>query len=496
MSSETGKEKAVVTVEREGEADLLTRILDKGKLARNEAQAQQAKDMIAEFVQELMQGQLVIKKDMESAINARIAEIDRLLSAQLNEIMHAEEFQKLEGSWRGLHHLVMNSETGTMLKIRVLNVSKKELLKDLERAVEFDQSALFKKVYEEEYGTFGGHPFGAMIGDYEFSNHPQDMSLLEKISGVAAAANAPFISAASPQLFGWDGYQDLTEVRDLAKIFDRTEFAKWRSFRESEDSRYVGLTLPRTLSRLPYGEETVPTETFQFKEDVTGKDHSKYLWSNAAYAFGTRLTEAFALYQWCAAIRGVEGGGLVQGLPTHTFQTDQGDVALKCPTEISITDRREKEFSDLGFIPLVHCKNTDYAAFFGAQSCQKAKKYDLDAANANARLSTQLQYIMAVSRFAHYIKAMMRDKIGSFMSRGECESFLNQWINQYVVTNDDVGPQVKAAHPLKEARIEVAEVPGKPGVYKAVAFLRPHFQLDELTVSLRLVAELPPSARG
>lgn len=496
MSTETGKEKAVVTVEQQGESDLLTRILDKGKLARNEIQAQQAKDMIGEFVQELMQGQLVISKNMESALNARIAEIDRLLSAQLNEIIHAEEFQKLEGSWRGLNHLVMNSETGTMLKIRVLNISKKELLKDLERAAEFDQSALFKKVYEEEYGTFGGQPFGAMIGDFEFTNHPQDMSLLEKISGVAAAANAPFISAASPQLFGWDSYQDLTEVRDLAKIFDRTEFAKWRSFRESEDSRYVGLTLPRTLARLPYGEETVPTETFHFQEDVTGKDHSKYLWSNAAYAFGTRLTEAFALYQWCAAIRGVEGGGLVQGLPTHTFKTDEGDVALKCPTEISITDRREKEFSDLGFIPLVHCKNTDYAAFFGAQSCQKAKKYDLDAANANARLSTQLQYIMAVSRFAHYIKAMMRDKIGSFMSRGECETFLNQWINQYVVTNDEVGPQVKAAHPLKEARIEVAEVAGKPGVYKAVAFLRPHFQLDELTVSLRLVAELPPSARA
>lgn len=496
MSSELNKQKGVVTVEQQGETDLLSRILDQGRLARNESQVQAAKDMIGEFVQEVMQGQLVVAKDMESAINARIAEIDRLVSAQLNEVMHAEEFQKLEGSWRGLNHLVMNSETGTMLKIRVLNCSKKDLLKDLEKAAEFDQSALFKKVYEEEFGTFGGQPFGAMIGDYEFSNHPQDMALLEKISGVAAAANAPFISAASPQLFGWDNYQDLTEVRDLAKIFDRTEFAKWRSFRESEDSRYVGLTLPRTLARLPYGEETEPTETFNFKEDVTGKDHSKYLWSNAAYAFGTRLTEAFAMYQWCAAIRGVEGGGLVQGLPTHTFQTDEGDVALKCPTEIAITDRREKEFSDLGFIPLVHCKNTDYAAFFGAQSAQKAKKYDQDAANANARLSTQLQYIMAVSRFAHYIKAMMRDKIGSFMSRGECESFLNQWIMQYVVANDNVGQAMKASHPLKEARIEVVEVPGKPGAYKAVAFLRPHFQLDELTVSLRLVAELPASARG
>ena len=494
-SKEVSKEKSVVTVEQQGESDLLTRILDQGRLARNEIQVQQAKDMIAEFVQEVMAGQLVVSKDMDTAINARISEIDRLVSAQLNEVMHAAEFQKLEGSWRGLHHLVMNSETGTMLKIRAFNVSKKDLLKDLERAAEFDQSALFKKIYEEEFDTCGGQPYGAMIGDYEFTNHPQDIALLEKISQVAAAANAPFVGAASPQLFGWDNYQDLTEVRDLAKIFDRTEFAKWRSFRESEDSRYVGLTLPRTLARMPYGKETVPTETFNFHEDVTGRDHNKYLWSNAAYAFGTRLTESFAKYQWCAAIRGVEGGGLVQGLPTHTFQTDEGDVALKCPTEIAITDRREKEFSDLGFIPLVHCKNTDYAAFFGAQSCQKAKKYDLDAANANARLSTQLQYMMAVSRFAHYLKAMMRDKIGSFMSRTECEQFLNQWINQYVLGGDLGGAELKARKPLSEASIEVSEVPGKPGVYRAVAFLKPHYQLDELTISLRLVAELPPPAR-
>ncbi len=495
MSSELSKDKSVVTVEQQGEGDLLARILDQGRLARSEVQVQQAKDMIAEFVQEVMQGQLVVTKDMETAINARIAEIDRLVSAQLNEIMHAEEFQKLEGSWRGLHHLVMNSETGTMLKIRVFNVAKKDLLKDLERAAEFDQSALFKKIYEEEFGMFGGHPYGAMVGDYEFSNHPQDIALLEKISQVAAAANAPFIGAASPQLFGWDNYQDLTEVRDLAKIFDRTEYAKWRSFRDSEDSRYVGLTLPRTLARLPYGKETVPTETFNFEEDVSGKEHNKYLWSNAAYSFGTRLTDAFAKYQWCASIRGVEGGGLVDSLPTHTFMTDEGDVALKCPTEIGITDRREKEFSDLGFIPLVHCKNTDYAAFFGAQSCQKAKKYDLDAANANARLSTQLQYMLAVSRFAHYLKAMMRDKIGSFMSRTECEQFLNQWINQYVLGGDLGGQELKARKPLSEARIEVSEVPGKPGAYRAVAFLKPHYQLDELTVSLRLVAELPQSAR-
>ena len=476
--------------------NLLERILGEGRLARDESQTERAKDMIGEFVQQVMQGSMVVSKNIETSINSRIAAIDQLVSAQLNEIMHAEEFQKLEASWRGLQHLVFESETGTMLKIRVLNSSKKDLLRDMERAPEFDQSALFKKIYEEEFGTFGGSPIGALIGDYEFSNHPQDISLLEKVSQVAAAAHAPFISAASPQLFGWDSFSDLQEVRDLAKIFDRTEYAKYRSFRESEDSRYVGLTLPHTLMRLPYGKETVPTETFNFEEDVDGTDHKKYLWGNAAYSFGTRMTESFAMYHWSVAIRGVEGGGLVQGLPTHTFRTDEGEVALKCPTEIAITDRREKEFSDLGFIPLVHCKGTDYAAFFGAQSMNKPVKYDSDAANANARLSTQLQYMMAVSRFAHYLKAMMRDKIGSFMSRTDCERFLNQWITNYVTADDNASPATKAQYPLREASVEVSEVPGKPGVYRAIAFLKPHFQLDELSVSLRLVAELPQSARN
>ncbi|MDQ3650040.1 MAG: type VI secretion system contractile sheath large subunit [Acidobacteriota bacterium] len=494
MSKEMAKPTSVTTEQQE-EGDLLTRILDEGRLARDKNQTEQAKDMIAEFVQQVMQGQMVVSKDMEATINARIAAIDKLVSLQLNEIMHAEDFQKLEASWRGLNHLVMNSETSTMLKLRVFNASKKEMAKDLEKAVEFDQSALFKKIYEEEFGSFGGAPYGALIGDYEFTNHPQDIALLTKISNVAASANAPFVAAAAPQLFGWDSFTQLSEVRDLAKIFERTEFAKYRSFRESEDSRYVGLCLPHTLMRLPYGADTVPTETFNFEENVDGRDHSKYLWGNAAYSFGTRLTESFSKYNWCAAIRGVEGGGLVQGLPTHTFKTDEGDVALKCPTEIAITDRREKEFADLGFIPLVHCKGTDYAAFFAAQSSQKAKKYDTDAANANARLSTQLQYILAVSRFAHYLKAMMRDKIGSFMTRKNCEDFLNRWISNYVLLNDDASQELKAKYPLREARIDVVEVPGKPGVYKAVAFMKPHFQLDELTVSLRLVADLPQPAQ-
>jgi type VI secretion system protein ImpC len=462
--------------------------------SRNDEQREESRRQISTLVEEVMQG-LKLSKDLETTINARIADIDQLLTKQLNEIMHQQEFQKLEASWRGLHYVVQESETSPMLKIRVLNVSKEDLRRDLERAVEFDQSALFKKVYEEEYGTFGGAPYGALIGDYEFSRTSPDIGLLEKISNVAAGAHAPFMAAAAPDLMNLESFTDLTAPRDLSKIFESVDYAKWRSFRESEDSRYVGLCLPHILMRLPYGPDTNPVEAFRFKEDVDGRDHSRYLWSNAAYAMATRLTGSFARHGWCAAIRGVEGGGLVESLPTHTFKTDEGELALKCPTEIAITDRREKELSDLGFIPLVHCKGTDYAAFFGAQSAQKPKKYDTDAANANARLSSQLPYMLAMSRFAHYLKAIMRDKIGSFMSRSECEYFLNRWITNYVTLDDNASPAFKAQKPLREARIEVSEVAGKPGVYKAVAFLRPHFQLDELSVSLRLVAELPQSTR-
>src|SRR5688572_18698506 len=495
MAKQKTQGAAAETVEVEQEGSLLDKILTEGRLGRDEFQKERAKDMIGEFVNQVMSGELTMTKNMDVAINSRIAEIDRLITSQMNEIMHHEDFQKLEGSWRGLQHLVRNSLTGPMLKIRIMSVTKKDLLKDFERALEFDQSTLFKKIYEEEYGTFGGAPYGALIGDFEFGNHPQDMALLERVSEVAAAAHAPFLSAASADLFGWESFSEMSDVRDVSKIFDRTEYAKWRSFRESEDSRYVGLTLPHTLGRVPYGASTQPTETFKFEEDVDGKDHQKYLWTNAAYSLGTRLTEAFAMYGWCVAIRGVEGGGMVDSLPTHTFATDEGEIAMKCPTEVAITDRREKEFSDNGFIPLVHCKGTDYAAFFATQSCNKAKKYDTDAANANARLSSQLQYIFAVSRFAHYLKSMMRDKIGSFMSRQEAQIFLNRWISKYVLENDVAPASQKAKYPLREARVDVTEVPGKPGAYRAVAFLRPHFQLDELSVSLRLVAELPPPAK-
>jgi type VI secretion system protein ImpC len=474
---------------------LLDEIVDRGKMAKDDTARQRGRDLVKEFVSQILQGAIGISPDTEAMINARIAQIDELLSSQLNEVMHAPEFQKLEGSWRGLKYTLDRSETSDKLKIRVLNVSKKDLLRDLQRASEFDQSALFKKVYEEEYGIFGGAPFAALVGDYEFGKHPQDTELLEKISNVAAAAHAPFLAAASPDLLSLESFTQLGQPRDLSKVFDTTEYVKWKSFRQSEDSRYVGLALPHILMRLPYGKETCPVEAFSYEERVDGSDHSKYLWGNAAFALATRLTNAFALYGWCAAIRGVEGGGLVEGLPSHTFRTDEGDIALKCPTEIAITDRREKELADQGLVPLVHCKGTDYAAFFSVQSAQKPKLYDKDSANASARLSAQLPYILAVSRFAHYLKSMMRDKIGSFMSRSQAETFLNNWIRNYTIADDDAPAAVKAKNPLREARVDVVDVPGKPGAYRAIAYLRPHYQLDELSVSLRLVADLPPPVK-
>jgi len=478
------------------EKGLLDQIIQEGRMARDESQLGNARDILGEFVKQIMAGAIVVSKDTELMINSRIAQIDRLISAQLNEVMHNADFQKLEASWKGLSFLVDQTETGEKLKIRVFNITKKELLKDMEKASEFDQSTIFKKIYEEEFGTFGGASYGCLIGDYEFGNHPQDMSLLEKMSQVAAAAHAPFISAASPTIFNLESFTELGNPRDMAKIFQSVEYAKWKSFRDSEDSRYVGLCLPHILMRLPYGQATVPVESFDFEESVDGSTHAKYLWGNAAYALGVRITDAFAKYGWTAAIRGVEGGGLVQGLPVHTFKTDEGEVALKCPTEIAVTDRREKELADLGFIPLVHCKNTDYAAFFSTQTANKPAVYDTDAANANSRLSSQLQYILAVSRFAHYLKSIMRDKIGSFMTRKNVEDYLSRWISNYVLLDDDAGQEMKARYPLREARIEVADIPGKPGAYRAVAFLRPHFQLDELSISLRLVANLPPPAKG
>jgi len=458
----------------------------------------QAEELLRTLSQEALKGTVTWDSNLIRSVNTAIKAMDQTISKQLAAVMHQEKFKKLEGTWRGLHYLVMNSETSTNLRLKVLNASKQVLAKDLTKATEFDQSQLFKQIYENEFGTPGGEPYGALIGDYEFSNHPEDIEMLGKVSNVAAAAFCPFISASSPKLFGFTDWTNLSKPRDLEKIFDTVEYAKWRSLRESEDSRFVTLALPRVLARLPYGKETKVVEEFDYEEvpyHANGKPmqlaQEDYCWMNAAYVLGARFTNAFAKHGWCTAIRGPEGGGRIDGLPLHTFTSDDGDLDATCPTEIGVTDRREAELSRLGFLPLCHYKNTDYAVFFGAQTIQKPQKYDRPEANANAAISARLPYLMATSRFAHYLKVMGRDKIGSFMEAEEVEIWLNRWINTYVNGNTHSGQDMKAKYPLAEARVKVEAIPGKPGAYQAVAWLRPWLQLEELTTSLRLVANIP-----
>ena len=458
----------------------------------------ETEDLLKTLTKEAVAGTVKWDKNLTVTINSAIDAIDQVMSKQLSAILQNEKMQKLEGSWRGLNHLVMNSETSTQLKIRMLNLSKKELSKDLEKAVEFDQSQTFKKIYESEFGIAGGEPYAALIGDYEFSSHPDDLDMLTNVSNIAAAGFCPFISAASPEMFGFDSFTELSKPRDLEKIFDSAEYIKWRSFRDSEDSRFVTLTMPRVLARLPYGSATKPIEAFNFEEanlDSDGRqlesEHNDYCWMNAAYSMGTTLTKSYAEYGWCTSIRGAEGGGKVEGLPSHTFVSDDGDVDQKCPTEIGITDRREAELSKLGFLPLCHYKNTDHAVFFGAQTTQKPKKFDDPDATSNAEISARLPYIMATSRIAHFLKVMARDKIGSFMEASDAEEWLNRWIANYVNGSPGASAEMKARFPLADASVEVKEVPGQPGVYSAIAYMRPWLQMEELTASLRLVANIP-----
>ncbi len=473
-------------------------ILETAIAATKQTEPDRAKELLRTFTEQALSGAVKFEKGLTKSVEKTIAKIDEQISLQLREIMHDSKFQKLEGTWRGLAYLIDKSETGEMLKIRVLNCSKDEVRKDLEKAVEFDQSHLFQKIYESEFGMPGGTPYGGLIGDFEFMNHPDDMGLLKNISGVAAAAFCPFISAASPSLFGMNSWTELPARRDLKKTFDAVEYTQWKSFRESEDSRFVTLTLPRTLARLPYGLNTKPIDEFHYEEVELGSDgkakttdHNQYCWMNTAYVFGARLTDAFAQTGWCTAIRGEENGGKVEGLPAHIFKSDDGDTDLKCPTEVAITDRREKEISDLGFIPLCHYKNRDWAVFFGAQTTQKPKLYNQADATANAAISARLPYIMATSRIAHYLKHIARAKIGSFMERENAEEWLNKWIMDYVSPDPNASAEIKARFPLREARIEVSDIPGKPGSYNAIAYLRPWLQLEELTTSLRMVAEIP-----
>ncbi len=475
----------------------LSTIIQNGKLARDPSQLENAQTMVGEFVNQVAAAPKgTVGDDVYSFIVSCISQLDSTISLQMDQIVHNPDFQKFEGSWRGLFKLVMATETSETLKLKLWVITKQELMDDLERAVEFDQSQLFKKVYEEQYGTYGGLPFSCLVGDYEFGRDPMDVELAMLISGVAACAHTPFITAAAPGMFNFDSFTELSGPRDLSKLFDGTDAIKWRSFRATDDSRYFTLTLPHVLMRLPYGKNTNPVEGFDYEETVDGTDNTKFCWGSSAYALAQNITNAFALYKWTAAIRGVEGGGLVSDLPAFTFKTTDGDLAVKCPTETAITDRREKELSDLGFMALCYCKDTDYAAFFGSQTTQEPKLYEDDFANANSRISARLPYMLNASRFAHYIKSMMRDKIGSFMSRQEVSLFLNSWISQYILLSDVAPEAVKAAFPLREARIDVSDVPGKPGSYTAVVFLRPFFQLEELTASLRLVASLPKPGAG
>ena len=463
----------------------------------------EAKTAVEQAVQTLAQQALadtnIIGSDAIKTIEGMIAALDVKLTEQVNRIIHHEDFQKLESAWRGLHYLVNNTETDEQLKIRVLNVSKQDLGKTLKRfkGTAWDQSPLFKKLYEEEYGQFGGEPYGALVGDYHFDHTPPDVELLTEMAKVAAAAHAPFITGASPTVMQMESWQELANPRDLTKIFGTPEYAAWRSLRESDDARYLAMCMPRFLARLPYGAKTNPIDEFDFEEDTADADHNKYSWSNAAYAMAVNVNRSFKEYGWCSRIRGIESGGAVENLPTHTFPSDDGGVDIKCPTEIAISDRREAELSKNGFLAMIHRKNSDFAAFISGQSLQKPHEYDDADATANAALAARLPYLFACNRFAHYLKCIVRDKIGSFRSRESMENWLNEWILNYVDGDpQNSSEEVKARRPLAAATVEVEEVEGQPGYYQSRFFLKPHYQLEGLTVSLRLVSKLPSEKSG
>lgn len=460
---------------------------------KSEEASQAVQGAVKTLLSQAMENVALIQNDSIATIEGIIAELDKKLSQQVNAIIHHEDFQNIESAWRGLEYLVSNTTTSESLKIRVFNISKKELAKTLKKykGSSWDQSPIFKKIYEDEYGTAGGEPFGALIGDYYFNHTAPDVELLKGMAQIAAAAHAPFISSTDPSIMNLDSWQELSNPRDLSKIFTTPEYAAWRSFRESDDSKYVALTLPRVLGRAPYGANTNPVEEFDFTEDTGSGNSSKYSWMNAAYAMGVNVNRAFAEYGWCARIRGAESGGMVESLPTHTFPTDDGGVAMKCPTEIAITDRREAELSKNGFLPLVHWKNTDYAVFIGGQTVNKPQEFDNPDATANAALSARLPYIFATSRFAHYLKCIVRDKVGSFKERTDMERWLSDWISNYVTSDPNASEEVKAKYPLAESKVTVEAVEGQPGYYSATFYLRPHYQLEGLTSSLRLVSKVP-----
>lgn len=496
MAEAEAKDQEVAAEEQVAELGVLDQILSEGRFKTDQEESR-AKSAVQELVREILDETVTYKKDIEATLNEQIARIDELLTAQLNEVMHSEKFKKLEASWRGLRYLVSQTETGAMLKLKVMSASKEDLMDDLtsgkaEMAV--DRSNLFNKIYQDEYNQYGGTPYGALIGDFEFDNSGQDVKLLTRASELAASAHCPFLTAASPEMLGFTNFTELRNVYELESAFEGVRYAQWRAFRETEDSRYVALTMPRMLIREPYGRETVPVKDFDFEEDVTGKEHDKYLWANAAWGLGAAVTKAFAESGWCARIRGVTSGGMVEGLPTHTFEADSGDVVMKCPTETLIPEDQEFELAKLGFVPLTNEKGTANAVFFSVQSANRPKEYmgkDGDAATANAALSAQLPYLFAASRFSHYLKKMVLEWVGMYTTREELEQKLQNWIAEYVLLNPGASETEKAKKPLSDAKIKVEENPRKPGTYQAVAWLKPHFQLDAVDFSMRLVAEVP-----
>jgi type VI secretion system protein ImpC len=473
-------------------------LLNKEFKPQTDRMRQDVESAVNTLARQALEGSVTLSNDAVESIQAIIAELDRKLREQINLILHHEEFQKLEGAWRGLHYLVNNTETDSQLKIRVMNVSKKDLHKTLKRfkGAAWDQSPIFKKLYEEEYGQLGGEPFGCIVADYHFDHSAVDVETLSELSKTAAAAHAPILTGAASSLFQMESWQELSNPRDVANIFTTPEYAAWRSLRESEEARYIGMALPRFLARRPYGTKSDPVEEFDFEEDANGPDETKYTWANAAYAMATNVTRSFKTYGWCSRIRGIESGGAVEGLPTHTFPTDDGGVDMTCPTEIGITDRREAELAKAGFMPLVHKKNSDLAAFIGAQSLHKPAQYDDPDATANAALAARLPYLFATCRFAHYLKCIVRDKIGSFKGPDEMQKWLQKWLTQYIEGNPTHASEAaKARKPLAAAEVTIQEDPENPGYYSSNFFLRPHYQLEGLTVSLRLVSKLP-SAKG
>ncbi|GJD45633.1 hypothetical protein AFCDBAGC_3507 [Methylobacterium cerastii] len=479
------------------EQDDFSALLKSSFKPRNDRAKTEVENAVVALVNQALANADVIKDDVLDTVEEMIAQLDRRLTAQVNEILHAEEFQRIESAWRGLNYLVMNSETDATLKIRVLNASKTELYRELRQypGARWDQSPLFKQVYESEFGQLGGEPFGCLIGDYYFSHQPTDVSLMRDLSKIAGAAHAPFFAAADPTLLGMDSFTELSNPRDIGKVFDTPDYAAWKSLRDAPDSRYMGLCLPRVLSRVPYGAKTEPVEEFAFEEQSDGHAGENYAWMNAAYAMAVNINRAYKECGWTVRIRGVQSGGEVVNLPSHTFPTDDGGVDLKCPTEIAISDRREAELAKAGLIPLIHRKNSDKAAFIGAQSLYKPKTFFGEKgveATASDNLSSRLPYMFAVSRFAHYLKCMVRDKVGSTKEKEQLTKWLQEWINQYV-DGDPINSseQTKARKPLRDARVDVFENEENPGYYSARFFLRPHYQLEGMDIGMSLVSRLP-----